>query len=161
LAKHVLHNAGEDFNFLLFGLVCLEDQYRTVSLVNDALNIDLQLVHFLPYSLKDGKIFNFSLYGYEDEELYLEFSLIPNTSNFDEPRTNGPDAQDLFSGQTVDETVRLIKELPRTDYFLIVKGEELHHYEFRISEALRGVPGFLQIQTIRPDELQSKRNLLF
>ena len=121
MAKYVLNTNENDFDFALLGLVCPENQYAILSFVNEALKINLCLNNYVPFSLKDGKLFKFSLYNFTDEELNLEFFLIPNASNFDEPNVNASASNDLFKGMDIDESVKLIKELPKTDYFLIVK----------------------------------------
>ena len=67
----------------------------------------------------------------------------------------------MFAGIGVDERVKLIKELPKTDYFLILKGEELHTFRFKIMECLKTIPEIVQLQAIEPNDLASKRNLIF
>jgi hypothetical protein len=63
--------------------------------------------------------------------------------------------------ENIDERMRLIKELPKTDYFLILKGEDLHNYEFKIIALLKTLPEIIQVQSIAVNELASKRNLMF
>lgn len=161
MAKHVLNTSDEDFDFVLIGLVCLENQYHIINAVNDVLKIDLHLIDYIPFNLKDGKLFKFSLYNFFDRELGLDYSLIPNTSNFDEPDGNGNNANDLFGAVDVDESVKLIKELPKTDYFILLKGEDLHNYQFKIIDKLKTIPEMIQVQSIEAKELGSKRNLIF
>lgn len=161
MAKHILNTSENDFNFALLGIVCLENQYSILSLINDALQIKLRLSDYVPFSLKDSKLFKFSLYHYADEELGLEYFLIPNVSNFEEPNMNAGLVEDLFSGVDVDESVKLVKELPKTDYFIIAKGEDLHYYQFKIMEKLKTIEEIIQVQTIEANDLPSKRNLIF
>jgi hypothetical protein len=161
VAKHILNSNDEDFDFVLIGITCPENQYQVLSLVNDALKTNLFLSDYIPFNLKDGKLFRFSLYRFTDEEIGLEYFFIPNTSNFDEPNINNPVVNDLFAEINVDESVKLIKELPKTDYFLILKGEDLHRHQFKIIERLKTIGEIVQIQSIEPRELPSKRNLIF
>ena len=119
MAKHFLNTNDNDFNFALLGLVCQENQYSVLSLVNDALQIKLRLNGYVPFSLKLAKLFKFSLYHFMDEDLGLEYFLIPNTSNLEDPNLNTVGANNLFTGLDIDESVKLVKELPKTDYFLI------------------------------------------
>lgn len=161
MAKHILHSHEDDLDFVLIGLSSQENQYAVVSSVNDILNIHLFLSEYIPFHLKEGKIFRFSLYCFSDEELGLDYFFIPNTSNFEEPNINTISTNDLFAGMNVDERVKLIKELPKTDYFLILKGEDLHNYQFKIIEKLKSQSDFIQIQAIEPQDLPSKRNLIF
>ncbi|MDO9000421.1 MAG: IPExxxVDY family protein [Bacteroidota bacterium] len=161
MAKHTLNTTDEDFDFVLIGLVCLENQYHVISNVNQALKINLVLSDYLPFNLKGGKLFNFSLYHFLDEAMGIEYSLIPNTSNFDEPDTNQNKTKDLFAEIDVDESVKLIKELPKTDYFILLKGEDLHNYRYKIIDLLKTIPDIIQVQSIEASELASKRNLIF
>lgn len=161
MAKYILNTTEEDFDFVLIGIVCLENQYHIVNAINGALKINLVLCDFLPFNLKDGKLFKFSLYQFSDEELGIEYHLIPNTSNFEEANFNELKTNDLFGNVDVDESVKLIKELPKTDYFIILKGEDLHNYQFKIIDKLKTIPDIIQVQSIEANELTSKRNLIF
>lgn len=160
MAKYVLNSTSEDLDFVLIGISCAEDQYSFVALIEDSLKIKFSLSDFVPFNLSEGRIFNFSLFKFSDKELGLEYSLVPNLSNLQEPGINN-DPGDLFSGVNIDERIRLVKELPKTDYFLILKGEDLHNYQFRIIEKLKPCPEIIQIQSIEPLDLPSKKNLIF
>ncbi len=141
--------------------MCANNQYQVVGAINAVLKINLHLQAFLPYNLKNQKLFNFSLYTFVDEELGLEYNVIPNQSNFDAPSINSSTPNDLFTNTGVEESVRLIKELPKTDYFIVLKGEDLHNYQFKIINKLKTVNDFLQVQSVTVEELPSKRNLVF
>ena len=132
-----------------------------ISLINDALGTDLILSNFIPYNLKSGKAFTFSLYSYSDEELGIHYDVIPNTSNFEEPNINQGASGSLFSDVDVDESVKLIRELPKTDYFLILKGEDLHMHQFKILDKLKTIEPIIQLQQIQAADLPSRRNLIF
>lgn len=160
MAKYVLNNSDEDLDFALIGISCAEEQYSVAATIESALTISLQLSDYVSLALKDNKVFNFSLYTCVDEDLSLEYCFIPNLSNFDPPNINQTSG-DLFSDIQVEERVRLIKELPKTDYFLLLKGEETTTYQFRIFDKLRLCPEFLQVTLIEPKDLPSKRNLIF
>ncbi len=160
MAKHFL-DTHDDFDFALLGIVCQENQYVMFSVINDVLKIDLRLSDYVPFNLKDGKLFKFSLYHFVDEELGLEYFLVPNTSNFAEPNINAASSNDLFNDVDVDERAKLVKELPKTDYFLILKGEDIHHYQFKVMEKLKTLSEVIQIQSIVANDLASKRNLIF
>jgi len=161
LAKHVLNTSERDFDFTLVGIVCMENQYVTLSLINEVLKINLKLSAYVPFSLKDNNLFKFSLYHFIDEELGLEYFMVPNTSNFEEPNIQSQENDGLFKGFDIDESVKLIKELPKTDYFLIMKGEDLHYYQHKVTEKLKTIPEIIQVQTIEPSELPSRKNLIF
>ncbi len=132
-----------------------------LSRVNDVLQTDLRLSDYVPFNLKDGKVFKFSLFHFMDEELGLEYFLVPNTSNFEEPNNSASAQHDLFKGLEVEESVRLVKELPKTDYFVILKGEDIHQYQFKVLDKLKTIEEVIQVQTIEANDLPSKRNLIF
>lgn len=158
--RYSLDADAEEFNFLLIGISCALDQYSVVTALNKQLNIDLGLQSVVPYHLKGNSTFSYNLYACEVSELYLEFNLISNLSNF-ESDVIDTTSNDLFATQAVEERARLIKELPKTDYFLIMKGESLELYEYKVIEALKGIQDFTQIQQIQVDELKSGSNLIF
>lgn len=161
MAKYILNTNDDDFDFVLIGIICPENQYQLLSLINDTLKINLYLSDYLPFNLKGGKLFKFSLYRFLDEALGIDYYLIPNSSNFDEPNLNENTTNDLFKKLTVDESVKLVKELPKTDYFILLKGEDLHIYQFKIMDCLKTIPQIRKVQLIEANDLASKRNLIF
>lgn len=161
MAKHVLHSSDEDFEFVLIGINCPEDQYRMIHLLNQALFVELEYNSMLTLKLKENKLFQFSLYHYPDEELRLDYFFLPNTSNFEEPKESSSTPLDLFGEMEVEERVKLIRELPKTDYFLILKGDALHNSQFKIIDSLKSIPEIIQVQLLEANDLPSKRNLIF
>jgi hypothetical protein len=159
MAKHVL-NTTHELDFILIGISSPENQYSLVTLINETLGTDLSLSDNIPYNLRDGKLFNFSLFRFFSEEFGLDYFLIPNTSNF-EAETSGAGGGDLFSETNVEESTKLIKELPKTDYFLIIKGEDLHLFRFKVIEHLKSIKEIVQVQNIEPGDLPSRMNLVF
>ena len=161
MAKHVLNSNRDDLDFFLVGLMSSENQYSIVTSVNTALGIEFALSDNVPFNLKEGNLFYFSLFRYVSEEFGLEYFLIPNNSNFQETQTNPTAGEDLFSDFKVEESTKLIKELPKTDYFIILKGEDLHLFQFKIVEQLKTIKDIVQVQIIEPRNLPSKMNLVF
>ena len=49
----------------------------------------------------------------------------------------------------------------KTDYFLILKGEDIHQYQFKVLDRLKTIEEVIQVQTIEANDLPSKRNLIF
>jgi hypothetical protein len=160
MAKHFLSSSDDELDFVLTAITCSEDQYAVTALIDRALDIHLRLSDFVPFNLKEGRVFKFSLYRFLDEELGLEYCLVSNSSNFEEPNINVQDSG-LFSGIDVEESVKLIKEMPKTDYFLLLKGDDLHNYQFKIIDALKKIPEILQVTPVEPHLLASRRNLIF
>lgn len=161
MAKYTLHTNLDETDFALIGISCSEDQYVTCSLISDVLAIDLYLSDQIPFNLKENRIFQFSLFRFTDEQLGLDFYFVPNRSNFEEPNANLNNANDLFAGQTLDENIRLIPELPKTDYFLILRGEDIHNYQYKIIEKLKERDEIIQIQAIESKDLPNRKNLIF
>ncbi|MCE3228410.1 MAG: Uncharacterized protein K0S32_2961 [Bacteroidetes bacterium] len=159
MAKHVL-NTPTDLDFVLIGISSAENQYSLVALINETLGTDLALSDNIPYNLKDGKLFYFSLFRFFSEEFGLDYFLIPNNSNF-EAENNAGGGGDLFSDLNVEESTKLIRELPKTDYFLILKGEDLHLFRFKVLEHLKSIKEIIQVQNIEPGDLPSRMNLVF
>jgi hypothetical protein len=158
--KYNLDSEFDDFNFLLFGISTTLDQYSVITQINNLLNIEFCLQSIVPYYLKGNSTFNYNLYTCDVPELFLEFNLIANLSNFETTIITTP-TNDLFAEQAVEERARLIKELPKTDYFIIVKGEQMFAYENKILEKLKQVNDFTQIQQIQPEELKNANHLIF
>jgi hypothetical protein len=163
MAKHVLHNNPDDFNFLLFGIACSDNQYVLANNINSVLNIDLRLENYIDLSHRMGKDFKFSFFSYLDEEFNLEYNLIPNKSNHAAKEGGDESAGDLFSmfNENVDESSRLIPELTKTDYLLLIKGDEHYNFTYKITEALKQIPEIISLQEIIPEKLSNKTNLIF
>jgi hypothetical protein len=162
VAKYILHNDVNLFDFVLIGITSPENQYVIVTNVNECLNIDLALSQNLRSASKDTDLFDFSMYSYVDEQLGLEYCLVPNKSNH-RPKQKARPAYDLFaeSKQSIEQSILLINELPHTNYFLILKGESAIHEQYNVYKLLRTISCIEQVHEIIPDKLQSKNNLIF
>ena len=109
-----------------------------------------------------NKVFSFSLFSFLDEDLGIDYVFIPNLSNFETQSTlNVINENNLFKDQVIEEQVRLLNELPKTDYLIMLKGEDVINYRFKISEQLKKRNAIIQLQNIEPSTLASKRNLIF
>ncbi len=162
MAKHILHNDANLFDFVLIGIASGEDQYVIINNINQALNIDLALGQNLRSASKNSDLFEFSVYTYLDEELGLEYFVVPNKSNFKPKQKTGP-AYDLFaeSKQVIEQSILLINELPHTNYFLLLKGDSAIHEQYEVFKLLRQIECIEQVHEVIPDKLQSKNNLIF
>lgn len=161
MAKYVLDSKELEPNFVILGISSYENIYALVTGINRIIDSDLCLSDNLPFNLKAGNLFYFSLFHYLNEETRTDYYLISNTSNFEQRTESRAVSTDLFSETEVEESTRLIKELPKTDYFFIIKGDEPHLYQFKIIEKLKNLEAILQIQTIEPKDLPSRMNLVF
>jgi hypothetical protein len=112
--------------------------------------------------LKKNKVFTFSLFTFLDEDLGIDYVFIPNLSNFEtQSALNVINENNLFKDQVIEEQVRLLNELPKTDYLIMLKGEDVINYRFKISDQLKKINTIIQLQNIEPSTLPSKRNLIF
>jgi hypothetical protein len=157
-------NAEEHFDFDIFSITCTESIYRVIHELNQALNIDLQLVDLLDYTHKQGEDFYFPLYSFVHDELNIEFNLLPNQTSFQPQINNLKKTEiDLFGGD-IEQTTRLIEELENSDFLLIIKGDERYKYNHIIFEAIKLNPIFIIVHEIFIENLKdkkSKSNLLF
>lgn len=158
---HVLNINEEDYEFALLGLSILKDQYETAISLNETLLIHLELNNHFSLALKDNKLFSFSLFSYLDKDFGIEYLLIPNASNFEKPNFNTVGNLDLFSEIAVEERSLLIKELPKTDYFLILKGEEIEAHKHKVIQRIKTINELLSVQLIDVSDLPSRSNLVF
>ena len=157
-------NAEEHFDFDLFSITCTESIYRVVHELNQALNIDLQLTDLLDFTHKQGEDFYFPLYGFNHEELNIEFNLLPNQTSFQSKAEGAkPPEFDLFAGD-IEQTTLLLPELEKSDYFLIIKGDNRYLYNHTIFEAIKLNPIFIIVREVFTEDLKDKKskgNLLF
>lgn len=157
-------NTEEHFDFDIFSITCTESIYRVIHELNQALNIDLQLHDLLDFTHKEGEEFYFPLYTFTHDELNIEFNLLPNQTSF-QPKMNGeePKLFDLFAGD-IEQTTRLIPELEKSDYFLIIKGDNRYLYNHTIFEAIKINPSFIIVLEIFIEDIKDKKvkgNLIF
>lgn len=168
MATHSLDNISDEhyFDFDLFSISCLESIYRVVYEINEALNVDLQIVELLDYEYQDkeSEVFYFPLYSFMDEGLNIELNVLPNKTSFQPPKENAPKLSlDLFSDE-VEKTMFLIPELDKANYFLMIKGNNRHLYNHQISQSLQSVVLFTSVKEVFLNDLKNKRskfNLLF
>lgn len=162
MAKYTLQNDENIFDFVLIGISSNENQYVIINNINSQLNIDLFLHENLKLSQKNHEIFEFSIYHFSHQEMALEYFLVPNKSNY-KSTIQSKAVNDLFSntGQSFEETVLLINELPRTDYFLLLKGESAIHEQYNVFKLLKEIEVINQVHEIIPEKLSSRNNLIF
>jgi len=157
-------NSENDFDFDVFSITSNESIYRIVFEINSALNIDLQLNDLLDYTHKEGQDFYFPVYTYLHEELNIEFNLLPNQTSF-QPQyaREQQQAGDLFGGD-IEHTTKLLPELEKTDYFMLIKGDNRLTYNHTIFKTIRSIQSFQLVEEIVLDRLKDKKakgNLLF
>jgi hypothetical protein len=157
-------HAEEHFDFDLFSITCNESVYRVIHELNNDLDIDLQLNELLDYTHKEGQDFYFPVYTFQHETLNIEFNLLQNQTSF-QPKSNKQSSEpiDLFAGE-VEETTKLMPELDKTDYFLLIKGDNRYLYNHTILETIQENKNFLSVQELFMEDIKDKKsrtNLLF
>ena len=155
-------HAEEHFDFDLFSIACNESIYRVILELNNDLDIDLQLNELLDYTHKEGEDFYFPVYSFQHVELNIEFNLLQNQSSF-QPTVKKKQATDLFAGE-VEHTTRLMPELDKTDYFLLIKGDNRYLYNHTILETIQQNSSFSTVHELFIEDIKDKRsrtNLLF
>ncbi|MES2131886.1 MAG: IPExxxVDY family protein [Bacteroidota bacterium] len=155
-------HAEEHFDFDLFSITCNESIYRVIHELNNDLDIDLQLNELLDYTHKEGEDFYFPVYSFQHVELNIEFNLLQNQSSF-QPTVKKKQATDLFAGE-VEQTTRLMPELDKTDYLLLIKGDNRYLYNHTILETIQQNNSFIAVHELFIEDIKDKRsrtNLLF
>lgn len=156
-------HAEEHFDFDLFSITCNESVYRVIHELNNDLDIDLQLNELLDYTHKEGEDFYFPVYTFPHEDLNIEFNLIQNQTSFQPATKRKAPGMDLFGGE-VEQTTRLMPELDKTDYLLLVKGENRYLYNHTILETIRKNKNFPDVKELFIEDIKDKKsrtNLLF
>ena len=157
-------NAEEHFDFDVFSITCTESIYRVIHELNNDLNIDMQLNDLLDYTHKEGEDFFFPVYSFLHEDLNIEFNLLPNQTSF-QPNVKSKRQQplDLFAGE-VEQTTKLLPELDKTDYFLLIKGDNRYLYNHTILETIQKNKQFIAVHELFIEDIKDKKsrtNLLF
>ncbi|MBS1651616.1 MAG: IPExxxVDY family protein [Bacteroidetes bacterium] len=161
MAKHSLQSDLDNENFSLIGLKSNKTFQEVIYAINSILNIQLSFSSNTTYNLKGGKLFNFELFDFYDDDFLIEYIVIPNVGALFEKKIEFTEKQNLFSEIEVDESFKLIKELPYIDYFIIMKGETILHQQFIIFDLINKSNYFTLAQRIEPDLLSSRKNLIF
>lgn len=153
----------EHFDFDTFSITSTESVFKVVHELNEELNIKLELCELLEFTHKEGEEFYFPLYSFYHEDLNIEFNILPNQTSFQPQSAKEKANTDLFSGN-IEHTTKLIPELEKTDYFLIIKGDNRYMYNHQIFEAIKLNPSFILVSEIHFEHLKDKKakyNLLF
>lgn len=156
-------HAEEHFDFDLFSITCNESVYRVIHELNNDLDIDLQLNELLDYTHKEGEDFYFPVYAFQHESLNIEFNLLQNQTSFQPSTKHKKQPTDLFAGE-IEHTTRLMPELEKTDYLLLIKGENRYLYNHTILETIQKNKSFIAAHELFMEDIKDKKsrtNLLF
>lgn len=138
--KHKLEIEYE-YDFLLFGIVCHEKDYRFLWSVNNALGLDFAQEKDVVIKEKGAlQATHFSVFHYTDEEMFTEYYIITNKG---------------------ENNVWLLPEQKKADFFLQIKGEVFDELKDDLLRRLRAVNNVILVYEIDPSILRSKQNLIF
>ena len=131
-------NIPIEIDFFIIGIVCNDSDYRLSWQINATLETNLSRDQDIVLKQKQNQ-FPFSLFSYEDEELFLKYSLIKNKS------------QSTF----------FIPEQKNFDFFLKISGELTESDVEIIVASIRSIPEVSIALHVSPQELKSINNFLF
>lgn len=140
MARHKLE-IEYDYDFLLFGIVCHEKDYRFVWSVNNILPGEFSKdddIRIREKNLETSAAY--SVFRYPDEEMHMDYYIILNKG---------------------ESGTFLIPEHKKADYLLMVKGELLEDLKEEIPQKLRSISQVLMIYEIDAASLKSKQHLIF
>jgi hypothetical protein len=137
MSKMVL-TLDEDYDFSLIGISCHTKDYRLCWELNKILHTDLIRTEDFEISKKNERI-TFSFYEFIDEANYLEYFLVSNRGK------NG----------------FLIPEQKKVDFFLMVRGNISESHTKDTIAKINSLSLVLTSFNIDPNQLKSKKNLLF
>jgi hypothetical protein len=149
-----------DVPYVLIGISSAEERYRLLSLVSDFLPGELRLREKVPFSSRGKPVYFFSVYTAENPEGGVEYYFVSNSSDF-EAEPDAGSQETLFGREKIESRVRLVKELPSVDFFLIVRAEAAHQLAPGLLDSLRASIPEGRFEMISLHSLSSEGNLIF
>lgn len=149
----------EEDNYTLIAIHCSTEDYRLAYLLNSNLNLKLaRKREDLDYNYMEA---SFSIYEWDDEENFVTWNLVANTSKMEEEQTAS--AGSLFSNQQGKRTVSkyLIPERKRVDYFVKISSESHMKSSKIIMSKINAIAEVITAYSLNPNQLKSKNNLIF
>lgn len=158
-----------DFDFILFSINSVYPDYKICYLINNALGIHMQKETPVELQNKTQKgLLQFSMFQYYEEETFLNYELISNRS-FNSvnsiPKKDKKEIKqiDLF-GQEEEanqEIGFLIPELEKTDFLFILRTEIDLNLAKELEASLKKINEITSLRLVNPEDLDSKKNLIF
>lgn len=151
-----------DYDFILFGIVCYERDYRICWALNKDLGWKLEKTKDYELHGKKQELYHFTMYEYIDEELYREYYVLSNKSYNSSKSFANAAMADLF-GEEPENSDRqlLIPEQAKADYFLLIKGNIDKEETPSLLDKVKRIPFVVTGFDIPISSLKSKQNLLF
>lgn len=162
MGKHTLQ-VENDYDFVLIGILSYAKDYRICWALNNRFGFELTKTDALEIKGKKKKAPTyFSLFKYENQEDFIEYSVLANLS---EGKLIGPKNLSLFdegtdaSGSTEKEV--LIPEYKQMNYFFVIKGEIGNKEVEGIIKKMKEIDLVQTAVNIEVGKLKSKQNLIF
>ena len=158
-----------DYDFILFSINSVYPDYKICYLINSSLGIQMQKEPPVELQNKTHRgLLQFSMFQYYDEETFLNYELISNRSFNSVSSISKKDKKeirqiDLF-GQEEEanqEIGFLIPELEKTDFLFIIRTETDPNTILDLESSLKKINEITNLRFIKPDDLDSKKNLIF
>ncbi|HEY6161252.1 MAG TPA: IPExxxVDY family protein [Bacteroidia bacterium] len=129
-----------DYDFHLIGISSHDKDYRFCWAINNKLGYDFQRgKNIVLKERKKTEADSFSVYEYQDEEMFTDFFIIVNRSG----------------------TALLVPEHRQADYLLLVRGNMSEDEKKDLIKNIKEIPNILTAFDIDPESLKSKQNLIF
>jgi len=129
-----------DYDFLLFGLVSDEPDYRLAWLINRTMEWDMKRTENLKIEHPGESLTQeFAHYTFVDEKTHITYRLIGNRG----------------------ENGTLLEELKNIDFFLSIHSDDKNMPSAGILSAIKSMPAVRAFIPVDPGGLRSKNKLLF
>lgn len=150
----------DEFNEVDYDLIAINtavEDYRLAFFLNESLNLSLsRLKEDIVLHDEEGKEVGFSVYGYEDEQQHLYWSLVQNQQWTE----NRKDESSLF--EDFRKKLFLLSELKNVNFFLKIQGS---HFDLdEIQDILTKIKKIEKVSAafwIDAERIRAKNNLIF
>ena len=139
MAKHKL-DIEYEYDFHLIGISSHDKDYRFCWALNNTLHMEFERGKDIQIREKKNKeADNFSVYEYQDEEMYTDYFILVNRSG----------------------NAMLLPEQKQADFLLMVKGNMSEEEKSKLIKHIKEIPNVLTAFDIDPEKLKAKGNLIF
>ena len=162
MGKHTL-TIEYDYDFVLIGISSYEKDYRICWALNQVLGLGLTKKDSLEIKSKkqDTPSF-FSLFNYENEDEFIEYSVIANLSEHKQFVSKEHSLFDKVAQESKEtENGILIPEHKQMNYFFVVRGEIDDDKVEETIKKIKEIDIVITAMQIDAKELKSKKNLIF
>ena len=160
MSKYIL-DSDYDYDFSLLALSAHIPDYKISIEINHLLGINLGRDNSIELSNKSIKTpLLFSCFSYLDEEEQAEFILLSNKSSNAVSSVTKTGTPSLFKEEDQDVKFLLVPELAQTDFLLMIKSDNHAQLANDIQSKLKSITFVLSVQTVNPETLSSKKNLI-